>query len=302
MAQMDNLAGVQAFVETARHMNFTEAARTLGVTKSAVGKSVSRLEARLGAKLIHRSTRRLVLTADGEAYLAVARRALEEIGAAETFLSSGNHDISGRLRIDAPAAWGRQVLLPVLVEITREHPGLHLSLSFADRIIDPIEERVDLVIRFGETPDTAGLISRKLAEQRAPLVAAPDYIARRGAPATPEELHQHDCITVVRRDAPIGYRIARGDRPAERLSVLPTHEIGDGAAMVEAAIAGLGIAQMPLSLVARALAEGRLVEVLPAYGTAPVGIYALWPETRHLLARVRHVVDVLVDKGQQGAL
>ncbi len=302
MVQIDHLAGVQAFVEAARYLNFTEAARALGVTKSAIGKSVSRLEARLGTKLIHRSTRRLVLTADGEAYLAVARRALEEISAAETFLSSGNRDVAGRLRVDAPAAWGRAVLLPVLVGIVREHPGLHLSLSFTDRIIDPIEERVDLVIRFGETPDTTGLITRKLAEQRAPIVAAPSYLASRGMPATPDDLNHHDCITGVRHDVPIGYRIARGSGPTERLHIVPTHEIGDGSAVVEAAIAGLGIAQMPFSLVSQALADGRLIEVLPDYGTAPVGIYALWPETRHLLARVRYVVDVLSEKGQQGAL
>ncbi|HEY9215189.1 MAG TPA: LysR family transcriptional regulator [Ancylobacter sp.] len=302
MVQIDHLAGVQAFVEAARYLNFTQAARALGVTKSAVGKSVSRLEARLGTKLIHRSTRRLVLTADGEAYLAIARRALEEISAAETFLSSGNRDIAGRLRVDAPAAWGREVLLPILVGIAREHPELHLSLSFTDRIIDPIEERVDLVVRFGETPDTTGLITRKLAEQRAPLVAAPCYLERRGIPQTPEDLNRHNCITGVRRDVPIGYRIARGTGHAERLHVVPTHEIGDGSAVVEAAIAGLGIAQMPLSLVAQALADGRLVEVLPEHGTVPVGIYALWPETRHLLARVRYVVDVLSEKGQQGAL
>jgi DNA-binding transcriptional LysR family regulator len=302
MGQIDHLAGVQAFVEAAEYLNFTEAAHALGVTKSAVGKSVSRLEARLGVELIHRSTRRLVLTADGEAYLAVARRALEEISAAETFLSSGNSVIAGRLRVDGPAAWGREVLLPILAEIVREHPGLHLSMTFTDRIIDPIEERVDLVLRFGETADTTGLITRKLAEQRAPLVAAPSYLARKGIPSKPEDLNRHDCITGVRRDVPIGYRIARGSGPMERLPVVPTHEIGDGSAVVEAAIAGLGIAQMPWSLVAKGLADGRLIEVLPEYGTVPVGIYALWPKTRHLLARVRHVVDVLSEKGQRGAL
>ncbi|MBC7674553.1 MAG: LysR family transcriptional regulator [Rhodoferax sp.] len=302
MPQMDHLPGVEAFVEAARYLSFTEAALHLGVTKSAVGKSVNRLEARLGTKLIHRSTRRLVLTADGEAYLAVVRGALEEIAAAETFLSSGNRDIAGRLRIDAPAAWGRQVLLPILVEITQAHPRLHLSLSFTDRIIDPIAERVDLVIRFGETQDTSGLITRKLTEQRAPLVASPPYLALRGVPETPENLHRHACITGIRGDVPTGYRIARGALPAERLAVVATHEIGDGSAVVEACIAGLGIAQMPMSLVALALADGRLVEILPTFGTAPVGIYALWPQTRHLLARVRHVVDVLAEKGQQGFL
>ncbi|WP_136685744.1 LysR family transcriptional regulator [Falsirhodobacter xinxiangensis] len=302
MASSEHFAGIQAFVETARHLSFTEAAQVLGLTKSAVGKSVSRLEARLGITLIHRSTRRLVLTPDGEAYLSVARRALDEIRAAETSLSTGNREIAGRLRIDAPAAWGRQVLLPILTGITHEHPGLHLSLSFTDRIIDPVEEKMDLVIRFGETADTTGLITRKLAEQRAPLVAAPSYIARRGAPQMPEDLTRHDCITGVRRDVPIGYRIAREGGPAERLRVTPTHEIGDGSAVVDAAIAGLGIAQMPWSLVAGPLADGRLVEVLADDARATVGIHALWPETRHLLARVRHVVDVLAAKGRDGLL
>lgn len=301
MARPD-LQGIQAFVETARHLSFTEAAQVLGMTKSAVGKSVSRLEARLGVTLIHRSTRRLVLTPDGQAYLSVARHALEDIQAAETSLSSSNRIIAGRLRVDAPAAWGRQVLLPILAEIAHDHPDLRLSLSFTDRIIDPIEEQVDLVIRFGETPDTTGLISRKLAEQRVPLVAAPSYIARRGVPQVPEELSRHDCITGVRSDVPIGYRLMGHDGHALRLAVSPTHEVGDGAAVVDAAIEGLGIAQMPWSLVAPALAEGRLVEVLSDHAMATVSINALWPETRHLLARVRHVVDVLAARGRQGQL
>lgn len=301
MARPD-LQGIQAFVETARHLSFTEAAQVLGLTKSAVGKSVSRLEERLGVTLIHRSTRRLVLTPDGEAYLSVARRALEDIQAAETSLTSGNRAIAGRLRIDAPAAWGRQVLLPILAEIAHDHPGLRLSLSFTDRIIDPIEEQVDLVIRFGETPDTTGLISRKLAEQRVPLVAAPSYLSRRGMPRVPEDLNYHDCITGVRKDVPIGYRLNGADGRPRRLRVTPAHELGDGTAVVDAAIAGLGIAQMPWSLVAPALEDGRLVEVLPDHATATVSIHALWPETRHLLARVRHVVDVLAARGRQGRL
>lgn len=288
-------------METARHLSFTAAGLELGLTKSAVGKSVGRLEARLGVKLIHRSTRRLVLTPDGEAYLEVARRALEDIQAAESLLSSGNREIAGRIRIDAPAAWGRKVLLPILANVIDEHPNLRLSLSFTDRIADLVDERIDLAIRFGETPDTAGLITRKLAEQRAPLVASPAYVARRGAPTSPEELSRHECITGARRDGPSGYRVVRRGK-IERLRVTPAHEIGDGAAVVDAAIAGLGIAQMPWSMVAGPLSDGRLTEVLAKYGIAKVGIYALWPETRHLLGRVRHVVDVLAEMGHRGEL
>jgi DNA-binding transcriptional LysR family regulator len=164
-----------------------------------------------------------------------------------------------------------------------------------------LRNRWTLVIRFGESPDTTGLMTRILATQRTPLIASPYYIARMGSPQAPDDLARHRCITGVRRDVPIGYRIRRGDGSIDRLRVTPTHEIGDGGAVVEAAIAGLGIAQMPWSLVAAPLADGRLIEVLPDY-TAEVGIYALWPETRHLLARVRHVVDVLVAKGQQRML
>ena len=302
MTASDPFDGIEAFVETARHLSFTEAAQRLGMTKSAVGKSVSRLEARLGVTLLFRSTRRLALTPDGEAYLAVARQALEDLRAAESYLSSGCQRVTGRLRIDAPAAWGRRVLLPILAEIALEHPQLQLSLSFTDRLIDPVEDQIDLLIRFGETADTAGLMMRKLAEQRAPLVAAPAYLARRGTPHTPEALRDHDCITGMHRDVPIGYRIARPGQAAERLHVTPKYEIGDGSAVVDAAIAGLGIAQMPLSLVAEALGDGRLVEVLSDHATVPVGIHALWPEKRHLLARLRHVVDVLALNGRQGKL
>lgn len=299
MPQTDHLAGVAAFVAAARHHSFTEAALALGVTKSAVGKSVSRLEARLGTKLMHRSTRGLTLTAEGEAYLAIAQRALDDIAAAETYLITGQSAVAGQLRVDAPAAWGREVLLPILLEIAQAHPDLRLSISFADRLIDPISAQVDLVIRFGETGDTAGLITRKLAQQRAPLVAAPGYLARHGIPRTPDDLHAHACITGIRHQVPIGFRLAG---VAQRFAIRPAHEIGDGAAVVQAAIAGLGIAQMPLSLVAAALADGRLVEVLPEHGTAVVGIFALWPRTRHLAARVRHVVDVLAARGQAGLL
>jgi DNA-binding transcriptional LysR family regulator len=302
MASSERLSDIETFVEVARHLSFTEAALVLRMTKSAVGKSVSRLEARLGVTLLYRSTRRLVLTPDGEAYLAVARQALEEIRAAETSLSSGSREVAGRLRIDAPAAWGRGVLLPILAEIALSHPQLHLSLSFNDRLIDPLEEKMDLVIRFGETSDTTGLIIRKLGEQRAPLVASPTYLARRGPPESPEDLAHHDCITGMHCDVPIGYRIARPDQAPERLRIRPAHEIGDGSAVVDAAIAGLGIAQMPWSLVADALGDGRLVEVLSDHATVPVGIYALWPEKRHLLARVRHVVDILALRGHQGRL
>jgi DNA-binding transcriptional LysR family regulator len=283
-------------------LSFTAAADKLGITKSAVGKSVARLEERLGTKLLHRSTRKLTLTPDGEAYLASCRHALEEIGNAENALAAKSEQLAGRLRIDAPAAWGRQILLPVLAKITKQHPGLSLSLSLTDRIIDPVEEGVDLAIRFGETKSTTGLITRKLTEQRALIVASPAYLKTRGTPATIDDLQDHDCIVGFRRDIPNTWRVKAVDGSVYRVTPPATHEIGDGSAIVDAAVAGLGLAQMPSSLLADHIAAGRLVAVLDAFTGAKIEISAIWPSTRHLLPRVRHVVEKLADEGRRGNL
>jgi DNA-binding transcriptional LysR family regulator len=302
MAPIEQLSGIICFVEAGTLLSFTAAADKLGMTKSAVGKSVARLEERLGVKLLHRSTRKLTLTPDGEAYLASCRHALEEIGSAESALAAKRQQLAGRLRIDAPAAWGRQILLPVLGKIVKQHPGLTLSLSLTDRIIDPIEEGVDLAIRFGETKSTTGLITRKLTEQRALIVASPDYVRSRGSPETIEALQEHDCIVGFRREIPNAWRVRASDGLVQRVTPPSTHEIGDGAAIVDAAVAGLGLAQMPSSLVADHIAAGRLVSVLDAFTGAKVEISALWASTKQLLPRVRHVVEILVEEGRRGNL
>ncbi|HEX5932789.1 MAG TPA: LysR family transcriptional regulator [Pseudorhizobium sp.] len=302
MAQLEQLDGVIAFVEAVSLSSFTAAAEKLGITKSAVGKSVARLEARLGVKLLHRTTRRLTLTPDGEAYYASCRHALEEIGAAESALAATSQALTGRLRIDAPVAWGRQFLLPILTGIAKKHPGLTLSLSLADRIIDPVEEGVDLAIRFGESKDTSNLVMRKLTEQRTCIFASPDYLAVRGHPTTIEDLQHHDGIVGFRRDIPATWRVTAPNGTVERILPRVTHEIGDGAAIVDAAVAGLGVAQMPISIVADHIANGRLVPLLEDATDVNVGIYAVWPASRHLLPRVRHVVEVLVEEGKRGGL
>jgi DNA-binding transcriptional LysR family regulator len=302
MAPVEQLSGIICFVEAGTLLSFTAAADKLGMTKSAVGKSVARLEERLGVKLLHRSTRKLTLTPDGEAYLASCRHALEEIGSAESALAAKSQQLAGRLRIDAPAAWGRQILLPVLAKIVKHHPGLTLSLSLTDRIIDPIEEGVDLAIRFGETKSTTGLITRKLTEQRALIVASPGYLKSRGSPETIEALQEHDCIVGFRRDIPNAWRVRTSDGLVQRVTPPATHEIGDGAAIVDAAVAGLGLAQMPSSLVADHIAAGRLVSVLDEFAGAKVEISALWASTKQLLPRVRHVVEILVEEGRRGNL
>ncbi|MGO6731145.1 LysR family transcriptional regulator [Rhizobium ruizarguesonis] len=301
MTQIDQLNGVIAFLHSAEALSFTAAAAKLGITKSAVGKSVTKLEERLGIKLLHRSTRRLSLTPDGEAYYASVRHALGEIAAAETTLLSKSQVISGRLRIDAPAAFGRQILMPLLLDFSRAYTGLTLSLSFNDKIVDPVEEGVDLTIRFGETRDCTGLISKKLTEQPSVVVASSSYLAARGTPQSVADLQQHDCICGFGGNS-ASWRIKGSDGAAVRYLPPVSHQFGDGEAIVQAALAGLGLCQMPRSLVRAHLEKGTLTSVLEQVADVPVSVYAVWPVTRHLLPRVRTVVDFLAEKGRQGAL
>jgi DNA-binding transcriptional LysR family regulator len=301
MTQIDQLNGVIAFLHSAEALSFTAAAAKLGITKSAVGKSVTKLEERLGIKLMHRSTRRLSLTPDGEAYYASVRHALGEIAAAETTLLSKSQVISGRLRIDAPAAFGRQILMPLLLDFSRAYTGLTLSLSFNDKIVDPVEEGVDLTIRFGETRDCTGLISKKLTEQPSVVVASSSYLAARGTPQSVADLQQHDCICGFGGNS-ASWRIKGSDGAAVRYLPPVSHQFGDGDAIVQAALAGLGLCQMPRSLVRAHLEKGTLTSVLEQVADVPVSVYAVWPVTRHLLPRVRTVVDFLAEKGRQGAL
>jgi DNA-binding transcriptional LysR family regulator len=297
---MEQLAGVAAFVEAARTLSFTTAAQRLGMTKSAVGKNVARLEERLGAKLFYRTTRHLSLTNDGAAYFASCAHALDEIGDAERALTSGHGKPTGKLRIDMPAAFGRQVLLPILLGIAKAHPALRLVMTFTDRIIDPIEEGIDLVVRFGELRDCSGLVSRRLTEQRLLLCASPRYLQAHGAPQHPSDLQSHDCIVGYRRGTTWSFidehdKIIRVTPPA-------THEVGDGDAIIAATIAGCGLSQMPASLVRKPIAEGAIVPVLGGYSKATVTVHAVWPRTRHLVRKVRAVVDELVAQADAGSL
>lgn len=294
MIPIESLSGITTFVVAARSTSFTEAAEHLGVSKSAVGKAIARLEERLGTQLFLRSTRRISLTADGEAYFAACASALDEIKGAEDSLGPRAKEPSGRLRMDMPMAFGRQVITPMLLAAAKQFPGLQLSLSFNDHLIDPIEEGVDLMIRFGDVGDQHNLIARRLASQRWVICGAPDYFDQRGVPDNLPSLSQHSCIVGFRRGLPLSWRI-RSEGEEARFSPPPTHQFSDGAAMIDAALAGLGLCQMPLFLLQQHIQEGRLVEVLSELEPAPVAVHAVWPKTSHLRPKVRYVVDQLIE-------
>lgn len=299
MLPVESLNGLVTFVTTARANTFTEAAESLGLSRSAVGKAIARLETRLGVRLFHRTTRRISLTADGQAYYASCATALEEIASAEACLGSASHLPAGRLRIDMPSSFGRLIVLPVLLRICSEHPDLQLTLTFTDHFVDPAEEGIDLLIRFGGLEHAQHLVARRLGRQRLITCASPGYLQAHGVPRTIEDLHAHRSIVGFRHGQPVAWRIGPED---EHAPFIPsgTHQLSDGDAVIQAAIAGLGICQMPGFLVQRHLEAGTLQVVLAQCTQQHIDIHALWPQTRHLRPKVRHVVDELSRLAAQG--
>ncbi|MEQ9948173.1 LysR family transcriptional regulator [Pectobacterium aroidearum] len=302
MRTTDHLGGINAFVTTAQQGSFTAAAERLGLTKSAVGKSVSRLEERLGLKLFQRSTRRLSLTPDGERFLASCQSAMDILEQAEAELTSHLCQPAGRLRVDLPAAFGRQRILPILLNITRRYPELALTVTFSERFVDPIEDGIDLVIRIGELADSSGLVARRLTTQKLVICASPDYLMNQSELVSVEALSQHHCVVGFRRNQPISWLLKDDTGQIARYTPPATHEFADGDAMLAAVLAGCGLSQLPRWLVGKYLESGELKEVLVSHAGGEMPISALWPKSRQLLPKIRHVVDTLVKAAEDGQL
>ncbi|WP_306392782.1 LysR family transcriptional regulator [Telluria beijingensis] len=301
MAVIDPLGGIRTFIAAARAGSFTAAAAELDVSKSAVGKSIARLEERLRIKLFHRTTRRLALTVDGEAYYATCAAALGEIQAMEDTLAARSGVPGGRLRIDLPMFYGRRVVLPVLLRMSQRYPQVQLTVTFSDDLIDPVKEGVDLLIRFGPLPDASALVARSLGRQQLVTCAAPGYLAASGTPATVPDLMRHQCIVGYRRGQPLGWSFYDAGGKVTRCAPPPTHQFDDGEAILGAALAGCGLCQLPRSLLEANLADGSLVAVLGDV-SAYMEVNLLWPRTRHVLPKVRWLVDELVCLREKGEL
>lgn len=301
MEDVDAFAGVTVFVSVARAGSFTKGGERLGLTKSAVAKAITRLETRLGFKLFHRTTRLMRLTSDGEAYLTACLHALDEVTAAQSALSSSSKVLSGRVHINMPIAFGRRVLLPVLGEIVRPHPGIRLTLSFTDAVSDLLQEDVDLAIRFGKLADSDHLVARHLSHQRRVICASPSYLKEFGEPTSMAAVDGHRCIVGTREGPPQIWSVMDGDR-VSHYTPPTTHQLSDGEAMVDAAVAGLGLVQLPESILSQQLATGQLREVLVGLSGPDVQVHAVWPKRAQLSPRIRFIVDRLLELAEQGRL
>lgn len=293
MMDQNRFDGMSEFVATARSGSFTAAAAQLGMTGSAVGKSVSRLEARLGTKLLHRTTRRLTLTHEGEDYLETCIRVLDDLDGIEAGLARGKATPVGTLRITLPGAFGRRHILPGLLDLAARHDRLDLSVMFSERTADIITEGIDLAVRIGEPGNDADLTARRLGTQRLLICASPDYLHRHGAPVDAAELTRRDCIIGWRRTPRPGWLLKDADGKPLRQEIHVRHELSDGEAMVQAVLAGAGLCQLPTWLIADHLASGALLPVLDQFAGAEMPIHALWPSSRYLQPRLRIVIDTL---------
>ena len=288
---MDSLGSLNAFVHAAEARSFTVAGRQLGVSSSAIGKSVARMEERLGVRLLHRSTRSIALTAEGALFLERCRRIFSEIEAAELELSQTHEAPRGTLRVALPLAG--MLMMPTLAAFMRAYPEIMLDLDFSDRVVDVIEEGFDAVVRFADAGDTR-LMSRALGTYLRRLVAAPAYLAAKGVPKTPDDLKAHACL---HHRFPTSRRFEQWPVPPEQAGVeieLPKTAVASTLEpLIHLAEQGLGIAYLPDFAIGRQLREGLLVTVLDDYTDRSGPLRVLWPSSRHLAPKVRAFVDFL---------
>lgn len=293
----DRLDGIAVFVESVAAGGFSRAAERLALSRSAVGKAIARLEARLGVRLFHRTTRALSLTEDGHIYYEHCVQVMEALRAAEALLDSGRKEVSGRLRVAVPVLFGRYCVAPILLELARAHPKLELDISFSDRPVDVIADGFDLAIRNGPLgKEVDGLRARRLPSQEKVLCAAPDYLAKRGVPDTIAALTGHDALLYWRADHAQPWVLPGDGGALTEFMPSSRFRLDDLEVVADAAVAGMGLAWLPLWLARERIGAGALVALLDGHAPAVVECHALWPAAQHVPPRLRLAIDALLMK------
>jgi DNA-binding transcriptional LysR family regulator len=290
----DRAGEMEAFLAVIDGGSLSAAARRLGLSPSAVSRVLTRLEGRLGVRLIVRTTRALALTPEGQAYQRAAQRILRDLEESERAVADQAAP-RGRLRVSATLTHGRMYIVPLLGEFLERFPGIAVDISLTDTTIDLVEERADVAIRVGPLPDSA-LVARRLGQSGRSIIASPAYLARRGTPQVPEDLLGHNCIGFnFRRAEPI-WPFRRDGRDFT-LGVTGNIEANNGDTVAQLAREGVGIARVGTFHVAADIAAGRLVSLLDAFNPGDIEpIHALFIGGTTMPARVRVFVDYLAEK------
>jgi DNA-binding transcriptional LysR family regulator len=290
---MDRFDEISAFAAVADARSFTQGARRLGVSSAQVSKLVARLENRLGARLLNRTTRDVSLTDTGRAYLERARGLLEDFEALEGSVRDQSGP-RGLLKVSAPVSFGASQLTPALLDFAAAYPEVSLDVSSTDRMVNLVEEGFDVGVRIGQLADSS-VIARKLAAVRLVTCASPECLARAGTPATPDDLAQHEAIIDTNAHDPLLWSYgAPSDRHEVR--VHGRLRFGGADACVAAARRGLGVTLTPAFAAADDLRSGRLIPLLCAFEPPLIHVHAVYPHARHLAAKVRVFVDFLAER------
>jgi DNA-binding transcriptional LysR family regulator len=292
---MDTLEAIRVFVRVAEQASFTRAAESLGLQKATVSQTVAQLETSLGTRLLHRTTRKVQMTLDGQGYYERCRELLGDFDNVQSMFQRSGEALRGRLRVDLPSRLARSYVIPALPEFLRAHPQIEFELSTTDRLVDPVQEGFDVVLRVG-APRDPQLIARPLGQLEFMNVASADYLRRRGTPQTLEELADHDLVHYV---SVLGSRSDGFEYPAgdgfQQMPMPGPIVVNSSDAYHAACIAGLGIIQAPRIGVRDELARGELVEVLPQFKPAPMPVSLIYAHRRNLPKRVRVFMDWVAD-------
>lgn len=292
---MDRLAAMQAFARVAETRSFSEAARRLRVSKSVLSRQVAALEAELGVRLFHRTTRALTPTEIGQAYYARVSRILADIEETEQSIGHLQGAPRGRLKINAPMSFGYLHLAPALPDFMAANPEVEVDIVMNDRTVDLIEEGFDMAVRIGRLADSS-LVARRLAPMRLVVCASPAYLKERGLPATPADLKGHCCLLYSNEPTPEDWRFATPEGTPWPVTVKGRLCANNGDALRHAALKDMGIVRLPSFMVGRDLQSGTLVSILSEYVPQDSGLYAIYPEARHLSPKVRAFVDFLAQR------
>ena len=291
---MDRLRAFEVFVTVVSRGSFTRAADVLDTSPANVTRYVNELEAHLGTRLLNRTSRKLSLTEGGETLYARCKSILDDVAETEGLVSSASVEPRGRLRINAPVSFGILHLAPLWPEFMRKYPRVELDVSLIDRVVDIVEEGYDLAIRISRAGSTSHA-ARKLATSRNILCASPAYLARYGYPAAPADLVEHRCIGYAYAATGNEWQLIDSERKTHAVKVNYHMHTNNGDTARAAALAGQGVIWQPTFLIGNDLRAGTLIQLLPDYRLPDIDVLALYPSRRHLSAKIRAVVDFLVD-------
>ena len=291
---MDQHGEMAVFVRVVEHESFSSAARALKLTPSAVSKLIGRLEDRLGARLLNRTTRRLSMTEEGHAFYQRCVPILSAIDEAEMAVTELHAEPRGLLKVNASTAFGQFHIQPLIPKFLERHPDLRIQLTLSDSLVNLVEEEVDVAIRIADMPDST-LIAKKLSAVHRTVAAAPSYIEKFGIPKSPKDLKNHNCLTLSFETSLNQWEFKGSDGP-QRIRVRGSFETNNAAALYEAGLAGLGLFRAANFVVGSDFKEGRLIPVLEDYEMInQVNIYAVYPHSKHLSPKVRAFVDLMID-------